>query len=99
RPPTPTLFPYTTLFRSADELRIDLDPQPGIGFDEVRAGARVVKALLDEVGIAGWPKTTGNRGIHVYIRLLPRWDPFEVRAAAVRSEEHTSELQSLAYLV
>jgi DNA ligase D len=67
----------------ADELRLDLDPQPGTGFDEARAAARELKALLDELGIAGYPKTTGRRGIHVYVRLQPRWDSYEVRAAAV----------------
>ena len=67
----------------ADELRIDLDPQPGTGFDEARAAAADVRALFDELGIVAHPKTTGNRGIHVYVRLLPRWDPFQVRAAAV----------------
>jgi DNA ligase D len=67
----------------ADELRIDLDPQPGVTFDEARVAARELKVLLDEVGIRGWPKTTGNRGIHVYTRLEPRWSPIEVRRAAV----------------
>jgi DNA ligase D len=67
----------------ADELRLDLDPQPGIGFDEVRAAATDVRQLLDELGIVGYPKTTGNRGLHVYIRLEPRWDSYQVRAAAV----------------
>ncbi|HUI49131.1 MAG TPA: non-homologous end-joining DNA ligase [Acidimicrobiia bacterium] len=67
----------------ADELRIDLDPQPGTGFDEARAAAADVHALLEEVGIAAHPKTTGNRGIHVYVRLVPRWNSIEVRAAAV----------------
>jgi DNA ligase D len=67
----------------ADELRIDLDPQPGVVFDDLRAAARHVKALLDEVGVVGHPKTTGNRGIHVYIRLEQRWDPIQVRAGAV----------------
>ncbi len=67
----------------ADELRIDLDPQPGTGFDEARAAAADVRALFDEIGIAAHPKTTGNRGIHVYVRLSPRWDPIQVRAAAV----------------
>jgi DNA ligase D len=67
----------------ADELRIDLDPQPGVGFDEVRAAAREVRTLFDELGIEAGPKTTGNRGIHVYVRLEPRWTPIEVRAAAV----------------
>jgi DNA ligase D len=67
----------------ADELRLDLDPQPGVGFDEVRAAAAELRRLLDELGIAGYPKTTGNRGLHVYVRLEPRWDSYEVRAAAV----------------
>jgi len=67
----------------ADELRIDLDPQPGVGFAEIRAAASEVHRLLDELGITAWPKTTGNRGIHVYLRLERRWDPIEVRAGAV----------------
>jgi DNA ligase D len=67
----------------ADELRIDLDPTPGVDFPMVREGALKVKALLEELGLVGWPKTTGNRGIHVYLRLEPRWDGYEVRAAAV----------------
>jgi DNA ligase D len=67
----------------ADELRIDLDPTPGVTFAMVQEAAHEVKALLDDVGVAGMPKTTGNRGIHVYIRLLPQWTPYEVRAAAV----------------
>jgi DNA ligase D len=66
-----------------DELRIDLDPQPGITFDHLREAASEVKALFDEVGIAAHPKTTGNRGIHVYVRLLPQWDSYDVRACAV----------------
>jgi DNA ligase D len=67
----------------ADELRLDLDPQPGTGFSEARGAARDLKALLDELGIAGFPKTTGRRGIHVYVRLQPRWDSYAVRSAAV----------------
>ena len=67
----------------ADELRLDLDPQPGTGFAEARGAAWELKALLDELGIAAFPKTTGNRGLHVYVRLEPRWDSYEVRAAAV----------------
>jgi DNA ligase D len=66
-----------------DELRLDLDPQPGTDFTHVRAAARELQALLAEVGVVGWPKTTGNRGLHVYVRLLPRWDSYEVRRAAV----------------
>src|SRR3954464_4967197 len=67
----------------ADELRLDLDPQPGTGFAEARVAAFELKALLDELGIAGFPKTTGNRGLHVYVRLQPRWDSYEVRSGAV----------------
>src|SRR5437016_3497263 len=57
-----------------DELRLDLDPTPGIEFPQIREAAHELKALLDEVGAVGYPKTTGNRGVHVYIRLEPRWD-------------------------
>lgn len=67
----------------ADELRIDLDPTPGVRFPMVQEAAREVRTLLDELGAAGLPKTTGSRGIHVYVRLEPRWTSFEVRAAAV----------------
>ena len=66
-----------------DELRIDLDPSPGVGFDEVRETAFVVKALFDELGIASHIKTSGSKGLHVYVRLEPRWDSYEVRAGAV----------------
>jgi DNA ligase D len=67
----------------ADELRLDLDPQPGVDFDGIRAAAAELRALLDELGIVGHPKTTGNRGLHVYVRLEPRWDSYQVRSAAV----------------
>ena len=67
----------------ADELRLDLDPQPGVDFEGVRAAADELHRLLDEFGIVGYPKTTGNRGLHVYVRLEPRWDSYQVRAAAV----------------
>jgi DNA ligase D len=67
----------------ADELRIDLDPTPGVTFAMVREAARDVRVLLSEMGVACLPKTTGNRGIHVYVRLQPRWSSYEVRAAAV----------------
>jgi DNA ligase D len=67
----------------ADELRIDLDPSPGVDFEMVREAAHEVDGLLRGAGLAGWPKTTGNRGIHVYVRLLPQWSSIEVRAAAV----------------
>jgi DNA ligase D len=78
------VWPYLAKDPShADELRIDLDPQPGTGFDHARQAARLTRALLEELGISGNPKTTGNRGIHVYVRLEPRWDSTAVRAAAV----------------
>jgi DNA ligase D len=67
----------------ADELRIDLDPQPGVTFPMVREAAHEVHTLLEAVGVVGMPKTTGNRGIHVYVRLQPRWTSYEVRSAAV----------------
>jgi DNA ligase D len=67
----------------ADELRIDLDPSPGVDFAMIREGAIELRDLLAELGLVGWPKTTGNRGIHVYLRLEPRWDSYQVRAAAV----------------
>ena len=66
-----------------DELRLDLDPTPGVGFPQIRAAARELEALLAELGLTGYPKTTGNRGLHVYLRLQPRWDSYQVRAAAV----------------
>ncbi len=69
--------------RHADELRIDLDPTPGVGFAEIRAAARQLQQLLAEHGLRGYPKTTGHRGLHVYLRLQPRWDSYQVRAAAV----------------
>ena len=67
----------------ADELRIDLDPSPGVDFPMLRETAAEVHRLLDEVGVAAMPKTTGNRGIHIYVRLHPRWTSYEVRSAAV----------------
>lgn len=67
----------------ADELRIDLDPSPGVTFAEVRRAAGHVRDVLAELGLRGYPKTTGNRGIHVYVGLEPRWSSIEVRWAAV----------------
>ncbi len=67
----------------ADELRIDLDPQPGSTFEDVRVAAREVRALLDELGIISFAKTTGAKGIHVYVRLEHLWDSYQVRSAAV----------------
>ncbi|MCU1319764.1 MAG: ATP-dependent ligase [Edaphobacter sp.] len=66
-----------------DELRVDLDPIPGVEWDDVRRVAMEVKALLEEVGLRGWPKTSGSRGIHVNVRIEPRWSFTEVRRAAL----------------
>jgi DNA ligase D len=67
----------------ADELRIDLDPSPGVTFAMIREAAALTRAFLEELGITSNPKTTGSRGIHIYSRLQPRWDGYQVRAAAV----------------
>ncbi len=67
----------------ADELRIDLDPSPGVVFEQIREAAFELRALFDELGIVGYPKTTGNRGLHVYVGLHHEWDSIAVRAAAV----------------
>ena len=66
-----------------DELRVDLDPGPGVEWSDVRLVALEVKALLEEVGLCGWPKTSGSRGMHVNVRIQPRWTFGEVRRAAV----------------
>jgi DNA ligase D len=66
-----------------DEWRIDLDPMPGCGFDRVRAVAGVVRQMLDELQIVGYPKTSGGAGLHVYVRIEPRWGFGEVRRAAL----------------
>ncbi|MCA9617903.1 MAG: DNA polymerase domain-containing protein [Myxococcales bacterium] len=66
-----------------DELRIDLDPTPGATWDQVRRVALGVREVLDELGLPSWPKTSGSRGIHVLVRLLPRWSFEELRRAAL----------------
>jgi DNA ligase D len=66
-----------------DELRIDLDPQPGTDFADAVAAAREVRGLLDELGWVGFPKTSGGRGVHIYVRIAPRWSFTEVRRAAI----------------
>ncbi|HUF06496.1 MAG TPA: non-homologous end-joining DNA ligase [Candidatus Binatia bacterium] len=66
-----------------DELRVDLDPGPGVPWADVRAVALVVQEVLAELGYAAWPKTSGSRGIHVYVRLEPRWGFGDVRRAAL----------------
>jgi len=67
-----------------DELRIDLDPQPGVGFEQARTVAvDVLRPLLDELGLVGYPKTSGGRGIHVYLRFATDWDFVQVRRAGI----------------
>src|SRR5256714_2057180 len=66
-----------------DELRIDLDPVPGVAWDSVRRVTLEVKAFLEELGLRGWPKTSGSRGMHVNVRIEPRWTFSEARRAAV----------------
>ncbi|GAA3087870.1 non-homologous end-joining DNA ligase [Streptosporangium carneum] len=66
-----------------DELRVDIDPQPGTGFKEAREVAFVVRELLQELGMTGFPKTSGGRGIHVAVRIEPRWDFIQVRHAGI----------------
>jgi DNA ligase D-like protein (predicted polymerase) len=80
-----------------DELRIDLDPGPGVVWGDVRRVALEVKALLEEVGLRGWPKTSGSRGMHVNVRIEPRWSFTEVRRAALAlSREIERRAPSLA---
>jgi DNA ligase D-like protein (predicted polymerase) len=66
-----------------DELRVDLDPGPGVPWADVRSVAIVVREVLEELGYTAWPKTSGSRGIHVYVRIQPRWGYSEVRRAAL----------------
>ena len=66
-----------------DELRVDLDPVPGVEWDDVRRVALEVKSFLEEMGLRGWPKTSGSRGMHVNVRIEPRWTFLEVRRTAL----------------
>jgi bifunctional non-homologous end joining protein LigD len=66
-----------------DELRVDLDPGPGVGWDDVRRVTMETKQLLEELGLRGWPKTSGSRGMHVNVRIAPKWTFGEVRRAAL----------------
>jgi len=84
-----------------DEWRIDLDPMPGVGFEESRRVALVAHEVLDELGAVGWPKTSGHRGLHVYVRIEPRWGHREVRRAALafarEVERRAPDLVTTAY--
>jgi DNA ligase D-like protein (predicted polymerase) len=66
-----------------DELRFDFDPTPDVTFDQVREAVKGARGLLDEIGLEGWPKTSGSRGIHVYVRIEPIWDFFQTRRAVL----------------
>src|SRR3954449_9484988 len=66
-----------------DELRIDLDPQPGTDFADAVRVAGVARELLDDLGMVGFPKTSGGRGVHIYVRIEPRWTFTDVRHAAI----------------
>lgn len=84
-----------------DELRIDLDPQPGTGLAEAREVGGVVREILAELGWVGWPKTSGNRGIHIYVRIRPDWTFTDVRRAALafarEVERRVPELATTAW--
>jgi bifunctional non-homologous end joining protein LigD len=80
------LHPHPVISSDLDhpnELRVDLDPGPGVAWADVRAVALEVKAFLEDMGLRGWPKTSGSRGMHVNVRIHPRWTFTEVRRAAV----------------
>jgi DNA ligase D-like protein (predicted polymerase) len=80
------LHPHPVMAEALDhpnELRVDLDPVPGVEWRQVQDVAGVVRATLADLGLIGWPKTSGSRGIHVNVRIHPRWSFFEVRKAAV----------------
>jgi DNA ligase D-like protein (predicted polymerase) len=66
-----------------DELRVDLDPQPGTDFEDAKRVAATVHEVLDDVGLIGWPKTSGSKGVHIYVRIEPAYGFKEVRRAAL----------------
>jgi bifunctional non-homologous end joining protein LigD len=66
-----------------DELRVDLDPVPGVEWSQIRDVAGVVRATLTDLGLTGWPKTSGSRGLHINVRIKPRWTFTQVRRAAL----------------
>ena len=65
-----------------DELRVDLDPMPGVDWKQIVDVANVTREVLDDVGLVGWPKTSGSRGLHILVRIAPRWSYRDVRLAA-----------------
>ena len=74
-----------------DELRVDLDPIPGVAWSQVRDVALVVRDVLNDFGLVGWPKTSGSRGLHVYCRIQPRWTFTELRRAALALAREVQE--------
>jgi DNA ligase D-like protein (predicted polymerase) len=80
------LHPHPVLTSDLDhpnELRVDLDPVPGVKWPQIRQVAEVVRATLGDLGLEGWPKTSGSRGLHVLVRISPRWEFGDVRRAAL----------------
>lgn len=78
------VWPYKAADEThADQLRIDLDPSPGVNFAMLQEAASLAHELFEELGVRAFPKTTGNRGIHVFVGLQPHWSAIEVRASAV----------------
>ena len=73
----------STNLEHPDELRVDLDPVPGVKWKQIRQVAEVVREVLRDFGLVGWPKTSGSRGVHVLVRLEPRWGFDEVRRSAL----------------
>ncbi len=90
-----------TAVDNPNELRIDLDPQPGMDFDDVVGTAGVIREVLGDLGWTGFPKTSGGRGVHVYIRIKPEWSFVEVRRAAIalarEAERRRPELITTAW--
>ena len=79
-----------------DEMRLDLDPTPGIPWEHVQTVAEVCQGILEEADLVGWPKTSGSRGIHVYVRIEPRWTFHEVRRAVLALAREAERRTSLA---
>jgi len=76
-------WPFRVPGSDVDELRIDLDPTPGIGFDEIRTAADLTRAELDANGLESWIKTSGSKGLHIFVPVGPGWNSYDVRGAAV----------------
>jgi len=74
-----------------DELRVDLDPIPGVGWSQVREVAMVVRDVLTDFGLVGWPKTSGSRGLHIFCRVEPRWTFTELRRAGLALAREVEE--------